>query len=62
MEILTPSIIIAVIALISPVVTNYLNNKHLEKMKVFEYQLVLKKKNFSIEKLFLKTIFVRLVK
>ncbi|MBF0726304.1 hypothetical protein [Enterococcus gallinarum] len=50
MEMLTPTVIIAVIALISPVITNYLNNIHIEKMKLLEYQLMLKKDKFQQNK------------
>lgn len=51
MEIITPSIIIAVVALVSPVITNYLNNIHVEKMKVLEYQLVMRKEKFQHDKM-----------
>ena len=50
MEMLTPTVIIAVIALISPVITNYLNNIHMEKMKFLEYQLMMKKDKFQQNK------------
>ena len=62
MEMLTPTVIIAVIALISPVITNYLNNIHIEKMKLLEYQLMLKKINFNRIKIWQKIIFALLLK
>lgn len=37
MKTLTPTIVIAVIALISPIITNWINNRHLEREKCLDF-------------------------
>lgn len=38
MSTLTPTLVIAVIAIVSPIITNWMNNRHLEKEKILDFQ------------------------
>ncbi|WP_288225934.1 hypothetical protein [uncultured Enterococcus sp.] len=37
MKELTPTLVIAVIALVSPIITNWMNNRHLERIKLLDF-------------------------
>lgn len=50
MSTITPTLVIAVIALISPIITNWINNRHLEREKVLDFT------NNHLEKMYDKKI------
>lgn len=50
MSTLTPTLVIAVIAIVSPIITNWMNNRHLEKEKILDFQ------NSHIEAVFNKKV------